>query len=108
MQLPPSATLADAPALLAQLDQALASGSGPLQVDAAALHNFDTLTIALLMQARRRAQAAGRAFSVVGTPAKLAELAQLYGVEELLALSPSVPSAPPAPSAPAAASGAAA
>ncbi len=91
MQLPPSATLADAPALLAQLDQALADGSGPLEVDAGGLQNFDTSAIALLMQARRQAQAAGRAFSVVGAPAKLAQLAQLYGVEELLSLSVSLP-----------------
>lgn len=88
MQLPPSATLADAPALLAQLNQALAGGSGPLQVDAGGLQNFDTSAIALLMQARRLAQASGRAFSVVGAPPKLAELARLYGVEELLSLSP--------------------
>jgi phospholipid transport system transporter-binding protein len=91
MQLPASATLADAPALLAQLDQALAGGSGPLQVDAAGLKNFDTSAIALLMQARRQAQAAGRAFSVVGAPPKLGELARLYGVEELLSLSPGSP-----------------
>ena len=40
------------------------------------------------------AQAAGRAFSVVHAPAKLGELARLYGVEELLSLSPSAPAAP--------------
>lgn len=91
MKLPESATLADAPALLAQLTQALAGGNGPLEIDAGALQNFDTSAIALLMQARRLAQADGRPFSVVGAPAKLAELAQLYGVEELLSLSPSKP-----------------
>ncbi len=40
------------------------------------------------MQARRLAVAQGRGFEVVGAPAKLAELARLYGVEELLSLSP--------------------
>jgi phospholipid transport system transporter-binding protein len=97
MQLPASATLADAPALLDQLQQALTS-DGPLQVDAGALQNFDTSAIALLMQARRQAQAAGRTFSVVRAPAKLAELARLYGVEELLSLAPPSPSAAAAPS----------
>ncbi len=91
MQLPPSATLADAPALLAQLTEALAGGSGPLQVDAGALQNFDTSAIALLMQASRLALASGRPFSVVGAPAKLTELAELYGVEELLSLKPPAP-----------------
>jgi phospholipid transport system transporter-binding protein len=83
MKLPASATLADAPALLQQLDEAL-SGSGELRVDASGLQQFDTSTIALLMQARRQAQAAGRPFSLSGLPPKLTELAQLYGVEALL------------------------
>jgi len=46
------------------------------------------------MQARRATQAAGRGFSVTGAPKQLQQLAALYGVEELLALSPaSLPSA---------------
>ena len=91
MQLPPSATLADSQALLSLLGKALGGdgdgeASGPVQVDASGLRHFDTSTIALLMQARRLAQQAGRAFSVHGVPDKLVELAQLYGVEELLLL----------------------
>ncbi len=93
MQLPPSATLADAPALLLQLQQSLAGGSRPVLVDASALQNFDTSLLALLMQARRLAQAAGRNFSVQGAPPKLSQLAQLYGVEELLSLSAPAPAA---------------
>lgn len=90
LQLPASATLADSQMLLSLLDKALAAGAqgaratGPVEVDASALQNFDTSTIALLMQARRLAQEAGRSFSVQGVPAKLLELARLYGVEELL------------------------
>ncbi len=91
MQLPPSATLANAPALLAQLQQALANGSGPVQVDASGLQAFDTSLLALLMQAHRLSRAAGRGFGVVGAPPKLVQLAQLYGVEELLSLSLSEP-----------------
>lgn len=87
MQLPESATLEHAAALAATLPAAVAQGSGPFRVDAAALKSFDTSTIALLMQARRLAGAGGRGFEVVGAPSKLAELARLYGVEELLSLS---------------------
>jgi phospholipid transport system transporter-binding protein len=87
LQLPASATLEHAAALAETLPAAVAEGSGPLRVDATALTAFDTSTIALLMQARRLASASGRAFEVVGAPAKLAELARLYGVEELLSLS---------------------
>jgi phospholipid transport system transporter-binding protein len=87
LQLPAAATLEHAAELALTLPAAVAGGSGPLRVDAAALTAFDTSTIALLMQARRLASAAGRGFEVVGAPAKLAELARLYGVEELLSLS---------------------
>ena len=62
------------------------AGSGPLRVDASALQAFDTSAIALLLHGRRLAQAAGRDFDVRGAPPKLAQLAQLYGVAELLGL----------------------
>lgn len=89
MQLPATATLDEAAALAATLPTAVASGSGPLHIDASALRNFDTSAIALLLQARRLAHAAGRGVEITGAPLKLAELARLYGVEELLSLSPS-------------------
>jgi len=98
MQLPPSATLADSQILLSLLGKALggnSEASGPVEVDASGLRHFDTSTIALLMQARRLAQQAGRAFSVHGVPDKLVQLAQLYGVEELLSLPPEGPSVGP-------------
>jgi phospholipid transport system transporter-binding protein len=85
VQLPATATIAEACELLGQL------GAGPERVDASALTSLDTSTIALLLEARRRAQARGAAFGVVGAPPKLRELARLYGVEELLALSESPP-----------------
>ena len=96
MQLPPSATLAETPGLVSELTRSLDQGSGPVRIDASALVAFDTSAIALLMQARRLAAASGRAFEVVGAPPKLAELARLYGVEELLSLSsgPSPPTTP--------------
>ncbi len=88
MQLPATATLEQAAELATTLPAEVAGGAGVLRVDAGALQAYDSSTIALLLQARRLAQAAGRGFEVVGAPAKLVELARLYGVEELLALSP--------------------
>ena len=89
MQLPATATLAEAAALAATLPAAVAAGSGPLLVDASALTAFDSSTIALLLQAQRLAQAAGRTLQVAGTPDKLVGLARLYGVDGLLPLAPS-------------------
>ncbi len=86
MQLPATATLEQAATLAATLPAAVASGSGVLRVDASALTAFDSSTIALLLQAQRAAQAAGRGFEVSGAPPKLVELARLYGVDGLLAL----------------------
>ena len=96
MKLPATATLDEAAALAATLPEAVAAGSGVLQVDASALSAFDSSTIALLLQAQRLAQAAGRGFEVLAAPPKLVELARLYGVDGLLSLSPSrPPSMPP-------------
>lgn len=92
MQLPATATLDKAAELAATLPAVVAGGTGVLRIDAGALQAYDSSTIALLLQARRLAQAAGRGFEVVGAPAKLAELARLYGVEELLSLSGAGPS----------------
>ena len=94
MQLPEHATLEQAAALAEALPAALADGSGTFAVHASQLKSFDSSTIALLLQARRLAQAAGRGLEVVGAPAQLAELARLYGVEELLELAS--PAASPA------------
>jgi phospholipid transport system transporter-binding protein len=87
MRLPETVTLAAVPGLIGEAQATVAAGTGPLAVDASALASFDTSAIALLMHTRRLAQAAGREMSVVGAPAKLAELARLYGVESLLGLS---------------------
>ncbi len=86
MQLPATATLDHAAALAAQLPEAVAAGQGVLRIDASALQNYDSATIALLLQAQRLAQAAGRSVEVAGAPAQLLALARLYGVDELLPL----------------------
>lgn len=88
MQLPASATLEHSAELAAMLPAALAEGSGSFTIDASALEAYDTSTIALLLQAQRLARAAGRSVRIVGLPSQLAQLAQLYGVAELLSPGP--------------------
>jgi phospholipid transport system transporter-binding protein len=89
MQLPASATLDNAVELAAALPGQIGTGSGPLRVDASALKAYDSSTLSLLLEARRQALAAGRGFEVTGAPPTLVALAALYGVDELLSLSPS-------------------
>ena len=85
--LPDTLTLAQARAAVLSIEQALGQGSvekGAFVVDASALRNFDTSAIAVLLEARRLAQAAGRALHVRGAPPAMVELSGLYGVEALL------------------------
>ena len=54
------------------------------QLDASALTQFDSSALAVLLACRREAQALGQSFEVRHMPAKLQELAALYGVKALL------------------------
>ncbi len=92
MELPAIATVDQAAALAAALPAALAAlpnAQSPLRIDASALAELDSSTIALLLQARRLAQAQGRQLEIAGAPPKLQSLATLYGVDSLLPLSSS-------------------
>ena len=73
------------------LKQAVASQPAQLVADASGLHEFDSSALALLLACRREALAAGKAFSVQGLPARLRQLAGLYGVAELIPDSAAVP-----------------
>ncbi len=88
MQLPASLTLAEAAAVHRDLQAAVEqAGSGAtFEVDAAALHDFDTSALAVLMAAHRAARSRGKAFAIRQAPDKLNQLAALYGVSELLGL----------------------
>ena len=69
------------------LDQAEVATGGEamlLTVDGSALQQFDSSALAVLLECQRMAQAKGRAFSVQSLPAKLSDLARLYGVDVLL------------------------
>jgi phospholipid transport system transporter-binding protein len=53
-------------------------------IDASALTQFDSSALAVMLACRREAMAAGKTFAVRGLPARLAQLAGLYGVAELI------------------------
>ena len=57
-------------------------------VDASALEKFDSSALAVLLQCRRDAVASGKSFAVTGLPRQLRELADLYGISELLVSQP--------------------
>jgi phospholipid transport system transporter-binding protein len=67
------------------LAQGMRSQAEPVVVaDAAALTRFDSSALAVLLDCRREALALGKTFSVIRMPARLRELANLYGVAELM------------------------
>ena len=85
--LPATLTMNEARDALAMLSQALRrEPETDVVVDASSLQHFDTAALAVLLECKRRAQAWGKGFSVRHTPAKLAALAKLYGVVELMQL----------------------
>ncbi len=89
--LPETLTLAEARATVQSIEDALGQGcveKGALVIDAAALRNFDTAAIAVLLDARRLAQAAGHALQVRCAPPEMVELSGLYGVDGLLGFEP--------------------
>lgn len=82
LRLPTAAGLEQAQDLLRAVEGGIDAQG--LHVDASALEGFDSSVVALLLHARREAQRRGAPFSLSGAPAKLRELARLYGVDELL------------------------
>lgn len=59
-------------------------GSGAMAVDCAALTQFDSSALAVLLAWQRAATARGTPLVVVNLPAGLSSLAQAYGVDSLL------------------------
>lgn len=85
-----SATSAER-ALVAAMDQA---GAGEFTVDAGGVQQLDSAALAVLLELHRAARARGRTVRIVQAPAKLAQLATLYGVADLLGLAPVAAPAP--------------
>jgi len=87
--LPAELTHEHAGACCRMLTQGLRSQAEPAVVaDAGALSRFDSSALAVLLECRREALALGKTFSVSRLPARLRELATLYGVAELLQAPP--------------------
>lgn len=83
--LPKELTHTQATACLRMLVQGLRALSGQeVVVDATGLSRFDSAALAVLLELRRETLAQGKRFSVRGLPARLADLATLYGIVELL------------------------
>lgn len=84
LTLPPELTHLAASDFSVGLNQAVLSQPDGVVVDASALKKFDSSALAVLIECRRQALAAGKAFSVYGVPERLRHLANLYGVAELI------------------------
>jgi phospholipid transport system transporter-binding protein len=83
--LPATLTMNEARDALAMLEQALRrEPEADIQIDASSLQQFDTAAIAVLLECQRLAHAWGKGLAVRHTPAKLAALAKLYGVDSLM------------------------
>jgi phospholipid transport system transporter-binding protein len=83
--LPAELTHDQAPACSRMLAQALRSeGDAAVVADAGALERFDSSALAVLLDCRREALARGKSFAVAHMPARLRELASVYGVASLL------------------------
>jgi phospholipid transport system transporter-binding protein len=78
--------MTEANATLARLTPLLQAAGTP-EIDASPLHALDTAALAVLLACKREAAA----LVITGAPAKLIELAQLYGVDGLLNLRPVAP-----------------
>ena len=84
--LPAELTHAGANACLRMLVQGLqAHANAEVWVDAGALSRFDSAALAVLLEFRRECQVSGKQVRIRNLPARLADLAALYGVAELLA-----------------------
>lgn len=70
---------------LTKLGSALRAETGPVVVvDAAPLKQFDSTALAVLLELRRRVNAAQLSFVVQAMPTRLGDLARLYGIDVLL------------------------
>ena len=83
--LPARLTHEQAAACSRMLAQALRSEAREVVADASALEQFDSSALAVLLECRREALAQGKAFAVLHLPQRLQDLANVYGVSELVA-----------------------
>lgn len=86
LALPAVVTHKQALEVICGLKTQVAAQAGGVVIDASALAQFDSSALAVILACRRAAAAAGKTLSVHGLPARLSQLAALYGVAELIAI----------------------
>lgn len=85
LQLPAVLTQDTASACLRELAMAVRQQpTAVVHVNAAGLQRFDSSALAVLLELRRAALAQGKSLALGGLPQRLADLARLYGIAELL------------------------
>ena len=84
LELPAELTQTSATACLRDLGAGVRAEPAGVVVSAARLGRFDSAALAVLLELRREALALSKTFSVTKLPERLADLARLYGIEELL------------------------
>ncbi len=83
--LPVDLTRTEAKACMQMLVQGLRLESGStVVVDASALTRFDSAALAVLLEFRREGLALGKILAIQAMPARLRDLAAVYGIAELL------------------------
>ncbi len=84
LTLPPVLTHAQAAIFSGGLKRLVDQQGMHVVADASAMTEFDSSALAILLACRREALASGKTFSVNALPARLRQLAGLYGVAELI------------------------
>ena len=84
LKLPATMTHAVAPACLSELRDGLQHEASTVVVDGERLQRFDSSSLAVLLELRRECAKAGKMFAVHKLPARLRDLAALYGIDALL------------------------
>jgi phospholipid transport system transporter-binding protein len=82
--LPPQLRQAEAKACLRGLLLELPAQDAVVVVDAGPLLRFDSAALAVLLELRRQSLAIRKTFAVAQMPTRLADLAALYGIGDLL------------------------
>jgi phospholipid transport system transporter-binding protein len=83
--LPANLTLREAQGVLDTLRDAFGEADADVwQIDAGAVVQLDTSALAVLLECARIAAAGGRRLEILHIPPRLADLARLYDVDELL------------------------
>ena len=88
MVLPAVLTQTQAAQVAAQMQAAIRAHSGVFRLDASALRQFDSSALSVLLRAARAAAEQGLPLQVSGLPERALQLAQVYGVADLIQSSP--------------------